>query len=100
MVMDLPKQFLRDLFENYMHNSFAKVLSEIVKETLGRDTTVARQEFIALDEACKRYNFSRKTLYNYHKKKYITLCSSEGKTFVSIFELEAHIRKNPLPRSG
>lgn len=82
-----------------MQNSFAKVLPEIVKEALAHDAIVARQEFIGLDEACKRYNLSRKTLYNYHKKKYITLCSSEGKTFVSIFELEAHIRKNPLPRN-
>lgn len=98
--MEFPKQFLRDLFESYMQNTFSKVLPEIVKESLAHDAIVVRQEFIALDEACKRYNLSRKTLYNYHKKKYITLCSSEGKTFVSIFELEAHIKKNPLPRNS
>jgi ACT domain-containing protein len=97
--MDFPKQFLRELFESYMQNSFAKILPEIVKETLVHDAIIARQEFIALDEACRRYSFSRKTLYNYHKRKYITLRSSEGKTFVSIFELEEHIRRNPLPRS-
>lgn len=98
--MDLPRQFLRELFESYMQNSFAAVLPEIVREALAHDAIVARQEFIALGEACKRYNLSRKTLYNYHKKKYITLYSSEGKTFVSVFELEAHIRQNPLPRNA
>lgn len=98
--MDLPKQFLRELFESYIQNSFAKILPEIVKEALAHDAIVARQEFIALDEACQRYHLSRKTLYNYHKKKYITLYSSEGKTFASIFELEAHIKKNPLPRNS
>jgi ACT domain-containing protein len=98
--MDLPKQFIRELFDNYLQNSFAKILPGIVKEALSHDALVKRQEFIALDEACKRYSLSRKTLYNYHKRKYITLCSSEGKTFVSIFELEAHIRKNPLPRNS
>ena len=40
--MDLPKQFLRELFESYMQNSFAKVLPEIVKETLAHETIVAR----------------------------------------------------------
>ena len=47
--MDLPKQFLRELFESYMQNSFAKVLPEIVREALAHDTIVARQEFIALE---------------------------------------------------
>jgi ACT domain-containing protein len=97
--MDFSKHFLKELFESYMQNTFAKVLPQIVKETLSHDALAARQEFIALDEACRRYSLSRKTLYNYHKRKYITLRSSEGKTFVSILELEEHIRRNPLPRS-
>lgn len=97
--MDFPKQFLRDLFESYLQNTFSKVLPEIVRQAIYDDALVKRQEFIALNEACKRYHLSRKTLYNYHRRKYITLRSTEGKTFVSVIELEEHIRRNPLPRS-
>jgi hypothetical protein len=59
-----------------------------------------RTGFVLIEEATRRYNICRRTIYNYHKRGYITLCSSEGKTFVSIRELENHIRKNPLGRSA
>jgi hypothetical protein len=66
--MDFPKQFLSELFKSDMQNSFVKILPEIVKETFCTTSSVARQEFIALDEAYRRDSLSRKTLYNYHKR--------------------------------
>lgn len=97
--MNLPKQFIKELFNNYLDNTFSKVLPEIVKDVLSKNNWFAGQDFVSINEACKRYNLCRKTLYNYHNKKYITLYSSDGKTFVSITELENHIMKNPLPRN-
>lgn len=97
--MELPKQFIKELFNSYLDTTFSKALPEIVKEVLSKNNWFAGQDFLAIDEASKRYRLCRKTLYNYHNKKYITLHSSAGKTFVSITDLENHIRKNPLPRN-
>jgi ACT domain-containing protein len=97
--MDFSKQLIKDMLGAYLETTFSKVLPSLISEALqGNDLFVA-QDFVSIDEATRRYNLCRKTLYNYHNKGYITLHSSEGKTFVSIRELEAHIRKNPLPRN-
>ena len=94
--MNIKDEFLKQLFENYFQKSLGELLPTILKESIKK--TVVRQEFISLNKAIKKYNLSRKTLYNYHERKYITLHTTEGKTFVSVIELEDHIRKNPLPR--
>lgn len=97
--MDFSKQLMKEMLGAYLETTFSKVLPSLISEALqGNDLFVA-QDFVSIEEATRRYNLCRKTLYNYHNKKYITLHSSEGKTFVSIRELEAHIRKNPLPRN-
>lgn len=97
--MDFSKQLMKEMLGAYLETTFSKVLPSLISEALqGNDLFVA-QDFVSIEEATRRYNLCRKTLYNYHNKRYITLHSSEGKTFVSIRELEAHIRKNPLPRN-
>jgi ACT domain-containing protein len=58
------------------------------------------QEFISIEDAASRYHLSKRTFYNYHKRHYITLRSTEGRTFVSIIELENHIKNNPIPDSS
>ena len=96
--MNFKDEFLKEVFENYFQRSIGELLPKMLSESLQK--SVITQEFISLNSAIKKYNLSRRTLYNYHKRKYITLHTTEGKTFVSIIELEEHIRKNPLPRKG
>lgn len=94
--MNIKDEFLKELFENYFQKSLGELLPTLLAESIRK--SMVRQEFISLNKAIKKYNLSRRTLYNYHERKYITLHTTEGKTFVSIVELEQHIRKNPLPR--
>lgn len=96
--MNIKDEFLREVFENYFQKSLGELLPSVLKESIRK--SVITQEFISLNRAVKKYNLSRRTLYNYHERKYITLHTTEGKTFVSIIELEDHIRKNPLPRKA
>jgi ACT domain-containing protein len=97
--MEFSKHLMKEMLGAYFETTFSKILPELLAEALkGNDLFVA-QDFVSIEEATRRYNICRKTLYNYHNKQYITLHSSEGKTFVSIRELEAHIRKHPLPRN-
>ena len=97
--MEFSKQLMKEMLGSYLETTFCKILPSLVKEAIEGNDLFVGQDFVSIDEATKRYNLCRKTLYNYHNKEYITLHSSEGKTFVSIRELEAHIRKNPLPRN-
>lgn len=97
--MDLTKQLMREMLGSYLSSTFSQILPGLLNEALKSSDLLVAQDFVSLEEATRRYNICRKTLYNYHNKKYITLHSSEGKTFVSIRELENHIRKNPLPRN-
>jgi hypothetical protein len=98
--MELSKQFLKEVLGNYLESTFSKLLPDIIRESVKGSEFFIGQDFISIEEVVRRYNLCRKTIYNYHNKSYITLHSSEGKTFVSIKELEAHIRKNPLPRNS
>lgn len=97
--MDFSKQFMKEMLGAYLETTFSKALPALITEALRASDLFIGQDFVSIDEAARRYSLCRKTLYNYHNKHYITLHSSEGKTFVSIRELEAHIRKNPLPRN-
>lgn len=97
-VMNSKDEFLKEIFESYFQKSLMELLPSVVQESINKSKI--RQEFISLNRAIKKYNLSRRTLYNYHERKYITLHTTEGKTFVSIVELEDHIRKNPLPRKA
>jgi ACT domain-containing protein len=97
--MEFSKQFFKEMFGSYLETAFSNLLPGILKEALNKNDLLVGQDFVSLEEAVRRYNLCKKTLYNYHNKRYITLHSSEGKTFVSIRELETHIRKNPLPRN-
>ena len=99
-VMELSKQFLKEVLRNYLETAFSQMLPSIIQDAIKNNDLLVGQDFVSIEEAARRYSLCRKTIYNYHKKSYITLHSSEGKTFVSIRELEAHIRKNPLPRNS
>ena len=94
--MNVKDEFLKELLANYFQKSLSELLPTVLKASI--EKSVVTQEFISLNCAIKKYNLSRRTLYNYHQRQYITLHSTEGKTFVSIIELEDHIRRNPLPR--
>lgn len=98
--MDFSKQLFKEILGSYLESTFSKLLPDIIKEAVQKSDLNIGQDLVSIKEAMRRYNLCRKTLYNYHSKKYITLRSSEGKTFVSIRELEAHIQRNPLPRNS
>jgi hypothetical protein len=97
--MEISKQLLKEMLGSYLKTTFSEILPELIKESLKHSDLLIGQDFLCLEEACTRFRLCRKTLYNYHNKGYITLHTSEGKTFVSIRELEGHIRKHPLPRN-
>lgn len=97
--MDFSKQLLKEMLGSYLESKFSDILPELITKALQGSDLWIGQDFISLDEASKRYSLCRKTLYNYHNRGYITLHSSEGKTFLSIRELEAHIKNHPLPRN-
>lgn len=98
--MDISKDMMRKLLSCYLQTTFKEVLPGLLKEALGTADLFVGQDFISIEEATRRYSICRKTIYNYHNRKYITLCSSEGRTFLSIRELENHIRSNPLARNS
>lgn len=96
--MKLDDKVLKEILETYFQSSFGNILSAVVQDVVSNNKLFVGQDFIPLKEAMRRYQLSRRTMYNYHCKKYITLYTSEGKTFVSLSELENHIKCNPLPR--
>lgn len=97
--MEFSERLLKEMLGSYLKKAFSEMLPDLLRESLQSSDLLISQDFVSLEEAVRRYNVCRKTLYNYHNKQYITLHSSDGKTFVSIRELENHIRKNPLPRN-
>lgn len=97
--MDFSKQLFKEMLGSYLESKFSDLLPELITKALQGSDLWIGQDFISLDEASKRYCLCRKTLYNYHNRGYITLRSSEGKTFLSIRELEGHIKRHPLPRN-
>jgi hypothetical protein len=97
--MEFSKQLMKEMLGSYLETTFSKILPALINEAIHTNDLFIAQDFVSLQEATSRYSLCRKTLYNYHNKGYITLHSSEGKTFVSIRELENHIRKSPLPRN-
>lgn len=97
--MDMSKQLLKEMLGSYLKTTFSEILPSLITKALQGNDLLTGQDFISLEEATRRYSLCRKTLYNYHNRGHITLHSSEGKTFVSIRELEAHIKRNPLPRN-
>lgn len=96
--MNIKDEFLKEILGNYFQEALRMLLPTVLTESIKK--VLITQEFISLNKAMKKYNLSRRTLYNYHDRKYITLHTTEGKTFVSMRELEDHIRKNPLPRKN
>lgn len=98
--MRLNEEFLKELLENYFQRSLSYILPTVVRDVVSKNTLFLGQDFIPLKEVTRRYQLSRRTIYNYHSKKYITLYTSEGKTFLSVRELESHIKNNPLPRKA
>lgn len=96
--MDLREQFVREIFEGYFTRSFTKILPGLIRKAM-QESNLYRQEFVPIDYVAKQYNIAKRTLYNYHNKGYITLRKTERKTFVSVFELEEHIRKHPVVRN-
>ena len=89
--MDFSRQLFKEMLATYLETKFSQILPVLIAEAIQGTDLLIGQDFISLDEATRRYHLCRKTLYNYHNKSYIT--------FVSIRELEAHIKKHPLPRN-
>lgn len=97
--MNLQDDHSKEAFGTYIQNALSDLISEALDKAVRSSALFTAQDFISLKRATKKYDLCRKTLYNYHTRGYITLHSSEGKTFVSVKDLENHIRQNPLPRN-
>jgi hypothetical protein len=98
--MEISKELIKEMLSCYLKTTCKELLPRLLKEAIASNDLFIGQDFVSIEEATRRYNICRRTIYNYHKRGYITLCSSEGKTFVSIRELENHIRRNPLARGN
>jgi ACT domain-containing protein len=98
--MEFSKQLMKEMLGSYLESTFSKILPQLIHDAIQANDLFIAQNFVSIQEASRRYNLCRKTLYNYHNKGYITLHSSEGKTFMSIRELENHIKKRPVPRNS
>jgi ACT domain-containing protein len=96
--MSAKDDFFKQVFESYFHNVLIELLPKVMKNVLSEPSILKQQDMIPLCKAVESYDLSRKTFYNYHDRGYITLRTSGGKTFVSMSELENHIRSHPLPR--
>ncbi len=94
----VSEKFIKEVFQSYFQSALESALPEVIKEVIKTNPLLIGQDYVALSQAMRRYNLSRKTLYNYHNRGHITLRSSGGKTFVSISEIEAFIESNPVPR--
>jgi len=91
---------------NDLNSIVAHAVQAAVKEALAEFSNQITQhrpvylrEFLPLKEIEKKYNFSARTLYNYHCRGIIRLRSvgeGQGKTFVSVIELERIIRQNVI----
>lgn len=99
-IVELTDQFLKKLLADYLKSEFSKILPDVIREAVRGNPLFIGQEFISIKSAMIRFNLSRKTIYNYHNRGHVTLHTSDGKTFISIVELEAHIRNNPLTRKS
>lgn len=97
--MEVSKAMIKEMLGCYLQTTLAELMPTIISDAIKQNDLFIGQDFISIEEGTRRYNICRKTLYNYHNKGYITLHSSEGKTFVSVRELESHIKRNPLPRN-
>lgn len=91
-------KFLNQVLEEAVREAIKQVLPKVISELIANKEILLAQEFIPINETIKRYNLSRRTLYNYHHKGHITLRSTEGKTYVSLVELEIYIKNNPLKK--
>lgn len=67
--MNIKNEFLKEVFENYFRNALRELLPTVLTKSM--KNSVVRQEFISLNKAIKKYDLSRRTLYNYHERKYI-----------------------------
>jgi hypothetical protein len=76
--MELSRSLMKEMLGCYLQIAFSELFPSLINEALSKNDLFVGQDFISLEEATKRYNICRKTLYNYHNKQYITLHSSEG----------------------
>ncbi len=95
----IDEKFIRDVFIKYFQSALERAIPEVIQSVSKTNPLFAGQEFISLKETMRRYDLSKRTLYNYHSRGHITLRSSGGKTFVSIVELDNYLRINPVVRS-
>lgn len=76
--MEISKELIKEMLSCYLKTTFKELLPVLLKEVLTSNDLFIGQEFVSLEEATKRYSICRRTIYNYHKRGYITLCSLEG----------------------
>ena len=92
-------RIIAQLLEESLQRMLLEIMPNVIQGIISK-FPLTSQEFISIEDAASRYHLSKRTFYNYHKRNYITLRSTEGKTFVSIIELENHIKNNPILASA
>ncbi|MEO7988639.1 MAG: hypothetical protein ABI663_03805 [Chryseolinea sp.] len=71
------EKIFRDLFEKSLNASFEAILLTLIN-AIRQNGHADRQEFLPINEIVKRYDISKRTLYNYHHKGYITLHTTKN----------------------
>lgn len=64
--MDLSQQLLKEMLGSYLQTTFSQILPGLIKESLRDNDLLVGQDFLSLEEAGRRYNLCRKTLYKSH----------------------------------
>jgi hypothetical protein len=85
--MEINEQFIRKLIGAYLKNRILKSDPSSYEQSVKKNNSLfIGQDLISIDEATKRYNLSRGTLYNYHQRRFITLCGSNEKDFFCLYQ--------------
>jgi hypothetical protein len=68
--METSKELIKEMLSSYLKTTFKELLPVLLKEALASNDLFVGQAFVSIEEASRRYNICRRTIYNYHKRGY------------------------------
>lgn len=95
--MNAAQQIIENPFEAIFNDlKTLKEMIAVLDHRLKNDAEYS-QDLLPVLKVHELYSIGRSTLYTYHREGDLMLYKFKGKTYVSIQELEAEIRKYPIP---
>jgi hypothetical protein len=89
-------------FFNFFKPQFEKWLRASLENFFNEKVIYVGQEFKPVKQVMKSYDLSASSIRNYHHQGIISLRRAlpekRSRLFISVIELETHLRNNPLPR--